>query len=467
MVSITDQAKELFWRKELNCAVEPSFYKYIDRFYPVTWNKDLVSYIILKFSLKVTTAQLRAYARKFGLVKNIDPEQKAKMLLQRNNPDSNSKNIEEALFFLKEQAKFLANRQVLAVLSRDFGLNINYDQLTGKINRWLGIKKTAKAIACGRENTMSALSKYYAEKHKDFTRALFSYNGALAVIIASLLGDAELSPVKRGYAVFRDHHCANQRHWLKFKTNFLPPEPYFRLITYSDGSLSLTSQSNPFFSELQNHFYKEPSAELLKLEPRKKREKHLGPEAVELVRSVFTNYPWLALAVLIGDDGTLSASTRGKTVTFEYIIYSQGLSEETGHKLKQIIEQTTGLRLSTTKSAGEYGVRLTIAGMDQIQKVSEMISPYLSQVEVASFWKKYDLARHARELSKKHNKELIMSQPVNHWTEEELKIINDGIKNNWRPVEMHRRLLSAGFERTYFAVYSKWKEEKIHIENRP
>lgn len=99
------------------------------------------------------------------------------MLLQRNNPDSNSKNIEEALFFLKEQAKFLANRQVLAVLSRDFGLNINYDQLTGKINRWLGIKKTAKAIACGRENIMSAFSKYYAEKHKDFTRALFSYKG--------------------------------------------------------------------------------------------------------------------------------------------------------------------------------------------------------------------------------------------------------------------------------------------------
>lgn len=69
LVSITNQAKELFWRKELNCAVEPSFYKYIDRFYSVTWNKDLVSYIILKFSLKVTTAQLRAYARKFGLVK--------------------------------------------------------------------------------------------------------------------------------------------------------------------------------------------------------------------------------------------------------------------------------------------------------------------------------------------------------------------------------------------------------------
>lgn len=460
-IPFTDQAKELFWRKELNCAVEPSLYKYIDRFYPVTWNKDLVNFIMLKFNLKVTAAQLRAYAQKFGLVKNIGPEQKARMLLQRNNPNSDHKKIEEALLFLKEQAKYLANRQVLAVLSSDFGLNITYDQLAGKINRWLGIKKTAKALARGRENTMSALRKYYTEKHEDFSRALSTHPGALAVIIASLLGDAELCPVKRGYAVFRDHHCANQLQWLKFKTNFLPPEPYFRLIKYSDGSFSLTSQSNPFFSELQNHFYKQPSGELLKLGPRKKREKYLGPKAVELVRNVFTSYPWLALAVLIGDDGSLVASTRGKSVTFEYVIYSQGLSEETGFKLKQIIEQATGLRLSTTRASGEYGVRLTISGMEQIQMISEMISPYLSQVEVDSFWKKYDLARHVWELSKKHNKELVMSRIVNHWTEEELKIINDGIKNNWRPVEIHRRLLSAGFERTYFAAYNKWKEEKL------
>ncbi|MEG3069841.1 MAG: hypothetical protein RQM92_02455 [Candidatus Syntrophopropionicum ammoniitolerans] len=258
------------------------------------------------------------------------------------------------------------------------------------------------------------------------------------------MGDGELSPVKRGYAVFRDHHSMQQYDWLKFKATFLPPEPYFKIRQYKDSTCSMVSQSKPFFSELEGHFYKKASARHKDGDPRKKREKHIGSIIKQKCRETFASNPWLALAILIGDDGTLAAFTRGKTVNFTYIIYSQGFSEESCCNLKQIIEETTGLQLSTTSLPSEYGLRLTILGMKQIKLVSRMIKPYLSQVNAVSFWKKYDLNRHVKELSRKHNVNLVPAQPKKYWSNHELKIVEYGIINNQKPYEIHEPYVERG-----------------------
>lgn len=453
-----EQNKLAYWQRVLNYNILPSsFTQFIDQHYPEQWNKDLARLIRANFKMEVTPAQLRAYAKKFGLVKCINEERQAITLLQRNNPDMDSKTIEKALVFIKEQAKQFTNQQAINILSDEFGLIISYDQLAA-INRRLKIKKSPQALTHGWAKTRAGLQAYYNAKHHNFITTLSSYPRAKTVLLASMLGDAELSPVNRGYAVFRDHHSVEQYDWLKFKATFLPPEPYFKIMQYSNDSYSMVSQSHPLFYELESHFYKEATAKYKRADPRKKREKHINSIIEQMCREAFAGDPWLALAILIGDDGTLTAFTNGKTVNFEYIIYSQGFSEESCYKLKQIIEDATGLQLSTTSLSSEYGIRLTISGMEQIKLVSRMINPYLSQVKAISFWKKYDLNRHVHELSKKRNANLVPAQPKKYWSDRELEIVEHGITNNQPPYEIHQRLLNAGFDRSYYATYSKRKE---------
>ncbi|SFQ96879.1 hypothetical protein [Desulfoscipio geothermicus] len=301
------------------------------------------------------------------------------------------------------------------------------------------------------------LHSNYRIKHKLFLDTIKKYPQAMTVIIASLIGDADLCPVPRGYAVFRDHHGADQYEWLKFKSRFLPPHPFFRITSFGDGSYSLTSQSNPLFSELERHFYRAQSNKNKITSQRKKREKYPDQVALQMCEEIFSKEPWLAMAILIGDDGSLISSITRNTVTFEYVIYSQGFAREIGLQLKEIIERATGLQLSFTKASAESGIRLTISGITQIKLISKMISPYLSQVKLNIFQRKYDLNRHVRELSKKHQRTLSIACPVNYWTEQEIEILKNGISKKLKPVEVHRRLLDAGFMRTYYATYYKYK----------
>jgi len=101
------------------------------------------------------------------------------------------------------------------------------------------------------------LTSRYKNKHQEFINTLSLYPQAMTVLIASLLGDGELNPVTRGYGSFRAHHGVNQYEWIMFKAGYLPPEPFFKIINYKDGSFCLTSQSHPIFSLLERHFYRE------------------------------------------------------------------------------------------------------------------------------------------------------------------------------------------------------------------
>jgi len=98
------------------------------------------------------------------------------------------------------------------------------------------------------------------------------------------------------------------------------------------------------------------------------------------------------MAILIGDDGSLISSTKGNTVTFEYVIYSQGFAEEVCLLIKRIIERYTGLRLSITRATKEFGIRLTITEISQVKLVSHKISPYLALIKNDIFQKNMTLA---------------------------------------------------------------------------
>lgn len=450
--------KEQFWRKHLGRPIGLDFISYIDQQYPLMWNKDLSQETCARFGIAVSPAQLRAYAKKFGLTKTIDERQKACLLLRRKNPNAAWQTLNDALTFLHHNGQHLTNKELAAYLDQNFKLQVTEWQVADILNAKFGIKKTAETIARGRDQTISALKKYYQVKHDAFTSALSRCPQAMTVIIASLLGDAELSPVQRGFAVFRDHHSALQYDWLKFKASFLPPEPYFRFITYRDGSVALVSQSHPLFDELQACFYLTTPKSSGHTLQQNKREKTLGPRAAAMVEAAFTANPALALAILIGDDGALCAFTRGATVNYEYIIFSQGFSEKSGLTLKHIIEKTTGLNLSVTRASGEYGVRLTISGIAQIKAVSQMIGQYLARVATDAFRKKYDLEWHCQRLADKHGQKLAIASPVAHWSEPELAILQQCLHQGLTPATTHRALTTAGFSRTYFATYAKCRE---------
>ncbi|MCF8009860.1 MAG: hypothetical protein K9L17_03545 [Clostridiales bacterium] len=451
-------SKYNYWQSALQQNVPRSLIQYIDKHYHEQWNKDLAAFIMHKFGISITTEQLRYYASKHGLVKNIDEEQKARLLIKRYNIDVDDTVINNAISFIKDNSQHLSNNKLIKILCKDYNITITPGQLSRKINHWFAIKKTRSALAQGHKHTIAALKESYKAKHNEFLKVFSNYPQAETVILTSLLGDAELSPVIRGYNVFRDHHSSEQYEWLKFKTGFLPSAPYFTIKKYADSSFSIVSQSNPFFSELEQHFYKQSSREYKKMDGRKNREKYLDQTALQMCEEIFMEYPYLALSILIGDDGSLVASYKKNNVYFSYVIYCQGFAEEIGLELKKIIEKSTGVELSCTNVSSEYGIRLKTNKLKDTLQINKMIFPYLSKIGTDNFKKKYDFNWHIKRLSQKLNKNLSMGQPKNYWTTPELNIVYEGIKNKKEPATIYKLLLAAGFKRTYYATYYKYKE---------